>query len=63
VTWTLADGRVSTGIEGFDNLIERGFPRLYSKLGLTFVEKVNWRLTDYVGEARGKTIGRSEPVE
>ncbi len=37
--------------------------RLYSKLGLTFIEKTDWRLPDYVKEARTKTIGRSELIE
>lgn len=36
---------------------------LYSKLGLAFVEKADWRLPDYVREARTRAIGTSEPVE
>ncbi len=37
--------------------------RLYSKLGLIFVEKANWRLPDYVEEARRKTSEGSEAIE
>lgn len=37
--------------------------RFYAKLGLEFVERANWRLPDYVREARTKTSGRSESVE
>jgi hypothetical protein len=37
--------------------------RLYSKLGLTFVGKTNWRLADYVREARVKASGLTDPAE
>ena len=29
--------------------------RLYSKLGLTFIERPDWRLPDYVSEAKSRT--------
>lgn len=35
----------------------------YAKLGLEFVERANWRLPNYVREARTKMSGRSESVE
>ncbi len=37
--------------------------RFYGELGLEFVERANWRLPDYVREARTKMSGRSESVE
>jgi len=37
--------------------------RFHSKLGLLFVERADWRLPDYVREARTKMSGRSESVE
>jgi hypothetical protein len=35
----------------------------YAKLGLELVSRANWRLPDYVREARTKMSGRSESVE
>ena len=37
--------------------------RFYAELGLEFVERANWRLPDYVREARTKMSGRSESIE
>jgi hypothetical protein len=37
--------------------------RFYAELGLEFVERANWRLPDYVREARTKMSGRNESVE
>ena len=37
--------------------------RLYSKLGLVFVDETDWRLPDYVREAKRKMNERSEDVE
>ncbi len=35
----------------------------YAKLGLELVSRANWRLPDYVREARTKMSGRSESIE
>ena len=37
--------------------------RLYSKLGLTFVERPGWRLPDYVTEGRNKMAMFRESIE
>jgi len=37
--------------------------RLYSELGLTYVERPDWRLPDYVSEARSRTKLLNNPVE
>jgi len=37
--------------------------RLYSELGLTYVERPDWRLPDYVSEARSRTTLFNDPVK
>lgn len=37
--------------------------RLYSKLGLTYIERPDWRLSDYVSEAKSRTTLFNDPVE
>ena len=37
--------------------------RLYSKLGLTFVDRPDWRLPDYVTEARSRVTLFKESIE
>jgi len=37
--------------------------RLYSKLGLTYVERPDWRLADYVNEAKSRRTLFNEPAE
>jgi hypothetical protein len=37
--------------------------RLYSKLGLTYVERPDWRLPDYVNEAKSRRTLFNEPAE
>jgi hypothetical protein len=37
--------------------------RLYSKLGLTYIERPDWRLPDYVSEAKSRTTLFNDPVE
>ena len=37
--------------------------RLYSKLGLTYIERPDWRLPDYVSEARSKMTMFNDQVE
>ena len=37
--------------------------RLYSKLGLTYIERPDWRLPDYVSEAKSRKTLFDDPVE
>jgi len=37
--------------------------RLYSKLGLTYVERPDWRLPDYVNEAKSRRTLFNDPAE
>ena len=37
--------------------------RLYSKLGLTYVERPDWRLPDYVNEAKSRRTLFKDPAE
>jgi len=37
--------------------------RLYSKLGLTYVERPDWRLPEYVNEAKSRRTLFNEPTE
>lgn len=37
--------------------------RLYSKLGLTYIERPDWRLPDYVNEAKSRKTLFNEPTE
>jgi DNA polymerase II large subunit len=73
---SIAKNQIPKRLNDFTLMLERSFgttpsktierdiaKRLYSKLGLIFVEKEDWRLPDYVREARTKMIGGSESVE
>jgi hypothetical protein len=37
--------------------------RLYSKLGLTYVERPDWRLFDYVNEAKSRRTLFNDPAK
>jgi len=51
------------GFTGSKAIVRIIVKRLYSKLGLTYVERPDWRLADYVNEAKSRRILFNDPAE
>jgi hypothetical protein len=51
------------GFTGSNAIVRIIVKRLYSKLGLTYVERPDWRLPDYVNEAKSRRTLFNEPAE
>jgi hypothetical protein len=51
------------GFTGTKAIVRIIVKRLYSKLGLTYVERPDWRLPDYVDEAKSRRTLFKDPAE